>query len=148
MKNGRSGWCARTPDLWSSRTVGTIDDIGDDQWKVLTTYGNQRQTSQLDVFSVAEDQDGEGLIGTGKGIAVFTNRGRFSATRTSIGASRGRTGRGTCRSLLETEVVGTVVVDGGNQMARHPEQWRIPRVRTELSNLRIHQGEQPCRATT
>lgn len=116
MKNGQK-WLVRprTAGLVVFTDGGTIDDIGDDQWKVLTTYENQGKLPTLDVFSVAEDQDGEVWVGTGKGIAVFYNPEaifsdeNFDCQQILIEQD------GNVQILLETEVVSTVVVDGGNR---------------------------------
>ena len=50
---------------------GTLSDPGDDQYKVLTTAEGIGGLPSMDVFSMAEDLDGEVWVGTGKGVAVF-----------------------------------------------------------------------------
>ncbi len=94
---------------------GTIDDTGDDQYKVLNTFENQGKLPTLDVFDVAEDQDGEIWVGTGKGVAVFYNADaifsgeNFDCQQILIEQD------GNVQILLETEVVSVITVDGANR---------------------------------
>lgn len=116
MESGQK-WLVRprTAGLVVFTDGGTIDETGDDQWKVLTTYENQGKLPTLDVFSVAEDQDGEVWVGTGKGIAVFYNPEaifsdeNFDCQQILIEQD------GNIQILLETEVVSAIFVDGGNR---------------------------------
>jgi hypothetical protein len=94
---------------------GTIDDTGDDQYKVLNTFENQGKLPTLDVFDVAEDQDGEIWVGTGKGVAVFYTPDavfsgeNFDCQQILIEQD------GNVQILLETEVVSVIKVDGANR---------------------------------
>lgn len=94
---------------------GTIDDTGDDQYKVLTTFENQGKLPTLDVFDVAEDRNGEIWVGTGKGVAVFYNPDavfsgeNFDCQQVLIEQD------GNVQILLETEVVSVVEVDGADR---------------------------------
>jgi Two component regulator propeller len=116
MENGQK-WLVRprTSGIVVFTDGGTIDDTGDDQWKVLTTAENQGKLPTLDVFAIAEDQDGEVWVGTGKGIAVFYNPEavfsdeNFDCQQILIEQD------GNVQILLETEVVSVVLVDGGNR---------------------------------
>lgn len=116
MENGQK-WLVRprTSGLLVFTDGGTIDDTGDDQFKVLTTYENQGKLPTMDVFSVAEDQDGEVWVGTGKGIAVFYNPDaifsdeNFDCQQILIEQD------GNVQILLETEVVSAITVDGGDR---------------------------------
>ena len=116
MENGQK-WLVRprTSGLVVFTDGGTIDDTGDDQWKALTTFENQGKLPTMDIFSVAEDQDGEVWVGTGKGIAVFYNpdaifsEENFDCQQILIEQD------GNVQILLETEVVSAIVVDGGNR---------------------------------
>ncbi|MBK9761520.1 MAG: hypothetical protein IPO90_16525 [Flavobacteriales bacterium] len=96
---------------------GTIDDTGDDQFKLLTTSENQGKLPSLEVASVAEDLDGEVWVGTGKGIAVFYNPGAiFSETGENFDCQQILIEQdGNVQILLETEVVGAIAVDGANR---------------------------------
>jgi hypothetical protein len=116
MENGQK-WLVRprTSGLLVFTDGGTIDDTGDDQFKVLTTYENQGKLPTMDVFAVTEDQDGEVWVGTGKGIAVFYNPEaifsdeNFDCQQILIEQD------GNVQILLETEVVSAITVDGGNR---------------------------------
>ncbi len=94
---------------------GTIDDVGDDQFKVMTTSENQGKLPSLEVASVAEDLDGEVWVGTGKGVAVFYNPDaifsgeNFDCQQILIEQD------GNVQILLETEVVSAIEVDGANR---------------------------------
>ncbi len=94
---------------------GTISDPGDDQYKVLTTFEGQGKLPSLDVFSIAEDQDEEIWIGTGKGVAVFYNTTavfsgeNFDCEQILIEQD------GNVQILLETESVSAIAVDGANR---------------------------------
>ena len=116
MENGQK-WLVRprTAGIVVFNDGGTIDETGDDQFRALTTFENQGKLPSLDVFSIAEDQDGEVWVGTGKGIAVFYNPEaifsdeNFDCQQILIEQD------GNIQILLETEVVSAVVVDGGNR---------------------------------
>ncbi len=116
MENGQK-WLVRprTNGIVVFTDGGSIDDTGDDQWKLLTTFENQGKLPTLDIFAITEDQDGEVWVGTGKGIAVFYNPEaifsdeNFDCQQILIEQD------GNVQILLETEVVSSIVVDGGNR---------------------------------
>ncbi len=94
---------------------GTISDTGDDQYKLINTFEGQGGLPSMDVYSMAEDRDGEVWLGTGKGVAVFYapdaifSGGDFDAQQILIEQD------GNIQILLETEVVSALVVDGANR---------------------------------
>ncbi len=94
---------------------GTIDDTGDDQFKVMNTFENQGKLPTLDVYSIAEDKDDQVWVGTGKGVAVFYNPDavfsgeNFDCQQILIEQD------GNVQILLETETVNAIVVDGANR---------------------------------
>jgi Two component regulator propeller len=96
---------------------GTIDDSGDDQFKLINTSENQGKLPSLDVYSVAEDKDGEVWVGTGKGIAVFYNSDAiFSGTGENFDCQQILIEQdGNVQILLETESVSAIAVDGANR---------------------------------
>ena len=116
LSNGQK-WLVRprTNGLLVFSDGGTIDDTGDDQWKVLTTFENQGKLPTLDVFVVAEDQDGEVWVGTGKGIAVFYDPDAIFSGENYDCQQILIEQDGNVQILLETEVVSSIVVDGGNR---------------------------------
>ena len=116
LTNGQK-WLVRprTNGLLVFTDGGTIDDTGDDQWKVLTTFENQGKLPTADVFAVAEDQDGEVWVGTGKGIAVFYSPDAIFSGENFDSQQILIEQDGNVQILLETEVVSAIVVDGGNR---------------------------------
>ncbi len=94
---------------------GTTSDPGDDQAKALSTFEGQGKLPSMDIFSVAEDQDQQIWVGTGKGVAVFYNpdavftSSNFDAQQILIEQD------GNTQILLETEAVSAILVDGANR---------------------------------
>ncbi len=96
---------------------GTIDDTDDDQFKLLNTSDNQGKLPSLDVYSIAEDNDGEVWVGTGKGIAVFYNpQAIFSGTGENFDSQQILIEQdGNVQILLETEAITALAVDGADR---------------------------------
>jgi ligand-binding sensor domain-containing protein len=96
---------------------GTIDDTGDDRWRLLTNQDNQGGLPTMEVSDLAEDQDGEVWVGTSKGVAVFYNpEAIFSDDEQDFDCQQILIEQdGNIQILLETEVVTCVTVDGGNR---------------------------------
>lgn len=94
---------------------GTLSDPGDDQYKALTTAEGSGGLPSMDVYSMAEDLDGEIWIGTGKGVAVFYTPdavfggGDFDCQQILIEQG------GNVQILLETEAVSAIAVDGADR---------------------------------
>ncbi len=94
---------------------GTIDNTSDDQYKVLNNFEGTGHLPSTDIYGLAEDLDGEMWVGTGKGVVVFYNPdaifngGDYDAQQILIEQD------GNVQILLETEVVTSVAVDGGNR---------------------------------
>ncbi|MBP8822759.1 MAG: hypothetical protein KBH07_03875 [Flavobacteriales bacterium] len=105
----------RSSGLFVFSDNGTPSEPGDDLAKVLNTYEGQGKLPSMDVFSVAEDLDGQIWVGTGKGVAVFYNpdlvfsESNFDAQQILIEQD------GNWQILLETESVSSIVVDGANR---------------------------------
>ncbi len=94
---------------------GTIDYTPDDRVKKLKFEPGKGGIVGSEVFSIAEDKNGEVWVGTDKGIcvfyspdAVFSNE-NFDAQQIKIEQD------GNIQYLLETEVVTSIVVDGANR---------------------------------
>ncbi len=94
---------------------GTLSEPGDDQYKVLNTAEGSGKLPSLDVYSMAEDLDGEIWVGTGKGVAVFYapdavfSGGDFDCQQILIEQG------GNVQILLETEAVSAIAVDGADR---------------------------------
>jgi len=93
----------------------TIDDKTDDQYKVLgTTEGNGNLPNQ-EVYSLVNDLDGNIWVGTKEGICVFYSPSavfsgyNFDSQQIIVEEN------GFGQYLLESEVVYTIEVDGGNR---------------------------------
>lgn len=94
---------------------GTISQPADDQYKVLNTFIGQGALPSMEVFSMAEDLDGQIWFGTGKGIAVLYDQsavfsgGSFDVQQILVEVN------GNLQILLETEAVSAIAVDGANR---------------------------------
>lgn len=93
----------------------SLQSTDDDRYKLLNTQEGSGGLPSPDVFSIAEDQDGQIWVGTGRGIAVFYNPwavfsdGDFDARQILIEQD------GNVQVLLETEAISTIAVDGANR---------------------------------
>lgn len=93
----------------------TLDDTTDDEAISISTDVGQGNLPTKDVYSVAEDLNGEIWVGTGEGITVFYSAGsvfsgnNFDAQQILLEQD------GNIQILLETEVVFSIAVDGANQ---------------------------------
>lgn len=93
----------------------SLQSTDDDRYKLLNTQEGSGGLPSPDVFSIAEDQDGQIWVGTGRGIAVFYNPwaafsdGDFDARQILIEQD------GNVQILLETEAISTIAVDGANR---------------------------------
>ena len=87
---------------------------------LVTAYFNNGTYEEFnrmnDVYSIAEDREGEIWIGTSKGVAVYSNPSRiwdtneFYAVQPSLDLNNGL-----FNPLLETETVTAIAVDGANR---------------------------------
>jgi ligand-binding sensor domain-containing protein len=94
---------------------GTITDPSDDEYFALNNFEGSGNLPSMDVFSIAEDLNGEIWVGTIRGVAVFYNPGaiftggNFDAQQILIEQD------GNVQILLETESVTAIAVDGANR---------------------------------
>lgn len=94
---------------------GGTGDPGDDQYKVLNQQIGTGGLPTQDVYSIAEDLDGQIWVGTNKGIAVFYvpeaifSSDSYDAQQILIQQD------GNYQYLLETEAVSVIKVDGANR---------------------------------
>jgi hypothetical protein len=94
---------------------GTLAETSDDLWKLLNSSEGSGGLPAPDVFTVAEDKEGQIWVGTSKGVAVFYtpenifNGSGFDAQQILLEQD------GNFQYLLETESVSTIVVDGANR---------------------------------
>lgn len=93
----------------------TIDEVQDDQDKVLGSSLGSGNLPSTSVFSLAKDRDGEIWVGTNKGVAVFYNPENvfsgydFDAQQILVDVD------GYVEYLLGNETVTAIAVDGANR---------------------------------
>jgi hypothetical protein len=94
---------------------GTTATANSSNAKKLTTAVGNGKLPSADVYSIAEDKDGEIWVGTDKGIGVFYspenifNGGNFDAQQILIEQD------GHVQILLETETIQAIAVDDANR---------------------------------
>jgi len=93
----------------------TLEDISDDEYKVLTTAVGNGNLPSLNVISIAEDLDGEIWVGTDKGITVFYNPANifseYNFDAEQILIQEGDYGQ----YLLSEEKITQILIDGANR---------------------------------
>jgi len=104
--------------LFAMNDNGTIDDTSDDEYKMVSVVDRNGKVITNEVFSFAEDRNGNIWLGTNRGILVFYSPYRLF-TDGSIYAQEIIVPRndGTIYGdpLLETEKVTAIEVDGANR---------------------------------
>ncbi len=115
----------RNNDKWivipRGRDVYVVNkDVTRKKYLPVTSYFNNGQQEIInrmnDVYSIAEDLNGDIWIGTSKGVAVFASphrvwqEGTFYAYQPSL-----ELGDGIYHPLLETETITAITVDGANR---------------------------------
>lgn len=94
---------------------GTIDNDADDQYLKLGKGEGNGNLPNLDIFSIAKDNDGEIWVGTGEGVAVFYcpenifSSGGCDAQQILVEQD------GYVGYLFETEEVRSIAIDGANR---------------------------------
>lgn len=115
----------RNNDKWivvpRGRDVYVVNkDVTRKKYLPVTSYFNNGQQEIVnrmnDIYSIAEDLNGDIWIGTSKGIAVFANPNRVwqEATYYAYQPSL-ELGDGIYHPLLDTETITSIVVDGANR---------------------------------
>ncbi len=106
---------------------GTIDNLSDDQSKLIKNVANEGGLPTQGVRCIVKDKDGQLWIGTEKGVAViytpgnvFTG-GNYDAQQIKI------TENGYTNFLLVNEIVNDIKVDGANRkwMATNSGVWLV-----------------------
>ncbi len=101
--------------LFVMSTNGTPGDASDDQSKLLNGEEGTGNLPDINVYSMAEDLEGQLWLGTAKGIAVIYSPsavfsgGNYDAQQILIKQDN------TYQYLLETEIVTAIAVDGANR---------------------------------
>jgi hypothetical protein len=94
---------------------GTIADVSDDQWKLISNTPGGGGLPAPDVYGVAEDNDGQIWVGTSRGVAVFYNPSDLFTDNPTDAQQILIEQDGNVQILLETEFVSCIVVDGANR---------------------------------
>lgn len=110
-------WCIRPRGhgLVVYNDNGSVSDDSDDEAVAITSDIGQGNLPTMDIYSIAEDLNGEIWVGTGEGVAVFYSAGsvftdnNFDAQQILIEQD------GNIQVLLETEQVRGLAVDGANR---------------------------------
>jgi hypothetical protein len=98
-------------------TNKTPENTNDDDWRVLTSDANQGGLPSDDVYSIEEDLDGEIWVGTAAGPCVIYlpslvfDTGNENPVASQILIQQD----GNFQLLLETEVIQSICIDGGNR---------------------------------
>lgn len=97
----------------------TIDDISDDNIKILTSATGNGAIPGNKVYSFAVDHDGEVWVGSDEGVCVFYSPSTIFESGVNYDASQilvpRNDGSGLADILLETETVTAITIDGANQ---------------------------------
>ncbi|MCK5823273.1 MAG: T9SS type A sorting domain-containing protein, partial [Bacteroidales bacterium] len=105
----------RGKGLFVFNTNNTIDNFSDDTHKKVSLLNDKGKIISNDIYSIAEDLEGEIWIGTDKGVVVIYNpqnvlsNNSYSATQPIIEVN------GNAQHLLSTETVSAIAVDGANR---------------------------------
>lgn len=95
---------------------GTIDDLSDDESKILNGSAGGGGLPSSDVYSIAEDLDGEIWVGTAEGVAVFYSPSSVFAEGVNYDAQQIIVEvNGYFQYLLGTETITAIAVDGANR---------------------------------
>jgi Two component regulator propeller len=94
---------------------GTVDDISDDQYRVLNNQATTGGLPSADVFCLAEDKDGEIWVGTGQGPAIFyAPDAIFSGDDYDAQQIRVEAGN-VVELVLASESINAIAVDGADR---------------------------------
>ena len=113
-KNGYKWFISRDNGIFVFDGNGTLSDNEDDRIALITTGESNGNLPSKIIYAIAEDSDGEIWIGTEEGLTVINNtdnvfEGNVKADRIVIEQDEN------AQYLLETEVINTIKVDGGNR---------------------------------
>ena len=112
---GQKWGSVRAKGLFVYNNNGTIEDKSDDQYKVITTSVGSGNLPNQEVYSLANDLDGNIWVGTKEGVCVFYSPSavfsgyNFDAQQIIVEEN------GFGQYLLESEIVYSIAIDGGNR---------------------------------
>jgi len=95
---------------------GTIESLSDDNWRFLNTGDESGALPSNYVYCIEEDLDGEIWLGTASGPAIFySSESLFNNDENTTASQILIQQDGNYQYLLETEVITTIKIDGGNR---------------------------------
>ena len=110
--------CPRGAGLFAFNMNGSLEDESDDSYKKFNVVDANNKVISNDVFSLAEDHDGNIWVGTDKGIVVYYSPTRVFDDNLFYGQQiivPRNDGSGLADILLGTEKVTAIAIDGGNR---------------------------------
>lgn len=94
----------------------SLESSDDDQYKLLNNIEGSGGLPAPDVYTIAEDHDGQVWAGTSRGIGVFYNPSAVFSANSDFDAQEILIEQdGNVQVLLETEAINSIVVDGANR---------------------------------
>ena len=112
--NGYKWFSSRDNGIFVFDDNGTLSNKDDDRVALITTGENSGNLPTKAVFDIAQDKDGEVWVGTEEGLTVINSTfgvfdGEVKSERIIIEQDE------SFQYLLETEIINTIKVDGGNR---------------------------------
>ena len=110
--------CPKGKGLFAFDVNRTIDDISDDRYEKFSVLDGGGNFISDDVYSLAEDNDGNIWVGTDKGVVVYYSPSRVFDDGLFYGQQiivPRNDGTGLADILLGTEKVTAIAVDGANR---------------------------------
>ncbi len=110
--------CPQGQGLFAFDMNGTLDDESDDSYEKFNVVDVNNKVISNNVFSFAEDRDGNIWVGTDKGIVVYYSPPRVFDDNLFYGQQiivPRNDGTGLADILLGTEKVTAIAVDGANR---------------------------------
>jgi ligand-binding sensor domain-containing protein len=110
--------CPQGMGLFAFDMNGTLDDESDDRYEKFNVVDVNNKIISNDVYSFAEDHDGNIWVGTDKGIVVYYSPSRVFDEGLFYGQQiivPRNDGTGLADILLGTEKVTAIAVDGANR---------------------------------
>ena len=112
-------WCImpRNQGLLVYDTNKTPENTNDDDWRILTSDAERGGLPSDDIYSIEEDLDGEIWVGTAAGpCVIYLPSLAFESNFENPIASQILIQQdGNFQLLLETEVIQSICIDGGNR---------------------------------
>ncbi len=101
--------------IYAYNDNGTLDNTEDDSHRSLTITANDGGLPSNEVYSIAEDLDGEIWLGSDKGFAIIYNPSA-ALSGSAVNADQPIIQQdGNYEKILETEAISSIAVDGGNR---------------------------------